>query len=64
MECCWQPVAEWLAGNLPGVKVNLRSGFWPAWQAGRHAELRRTLSEEESDKARRIAEKLCLRLIC
>jgi uncharacterized Fe-S radical SAM superfamily protein PflX len=30
--CCWRPVAEWLAENLPGVKVNLRAGFWPAWQ--------------------------------
>jgi putative pyruvate formate lyase activating enzyme len=64
VECCWRPVAEWLAAALPGVKVNLRSGFWPAWQAARHPELRGTVSEEESDKARRIAEKLCLRLIC
>jgi putative pyruvate formate lyase activating enzyme len=64
VECCWRPVAEWLAANLPGVKVNLRSGFWPAWQATRHPELRGTVSKEEIDKARRIAEKLCLRLIC
>lgn len=27
VECCWRPVAKWLAENLPGVKVNLRSGF-------------------------------------
>ncbi len=33
VDCCWRPVAEWLAENLPGVKVNLRSGFWPAWHA-------------------------------
>jgi putative pyruvate formate lyase activating enzyme len=39
LECCWRPVAEWLAQNLPGVKVNLRAGFWPAWRAARHPEL-------------------------
>ena len=43
-ECCWKPVAEWLADNLPGVKVNLRSGFWPAWKSSRHPELRGTVS--------------------
>src|SRR5262249_23699430 len=31
IECCWRAVAEWLAENLPHVKVNLRAGFWPAW---------------------------------
>ena len=63
VECCWQPVAEWLAENLPGVKVNLRSGFWPAWQAARHAELRRTVSKIESERAWEIAEIFCLKLI-
>ena len=38
-------------GELPGVKVNLRSGFWPAWQAARHAELQRTVSGPESARA-------------
>jgi hypothetical protein len=27
--------------NLPGVKVNLRTGFWPAWRARRHVEFRK-----------------------
>ena len=40
IDCCWRPVAEWLASELPGVKVNLRSGFWPAWQAATPSELR------------------------
>jgi putative pyruvate formate lyase activating enzyme len=39
VECCWRPVAAWLAENLPGVKVSLRAGFWPAWHASRHREL-------------------------
>jgi len=63
VDCCWQPVAEWLAGNLPGVKVNLRSGFWPAWQAARHLELCRGISTDESDRAVRLASKFDLNLI-
>ena len=51
VECCWRPVAEWLAENLPGVKVNLRAGFWPAWHAARHEELRRHLPQPENDFA-------------
>jgi len=63
VECCWQPVAEWLAENLPGVKVNLRSGFWPAWQAARHPELRRTVSGPESARAVDLAQSLGLNLV-
>ena len=51
VECCWRPVAEWLAEHLPGVKVNLRSGFWPAWHAARHPELCGTVSKIESEAA-------------
>jgi putative pyruvate formate lyase activating enzyme len=63
LECCWTPVAEWLAGNLPGVKINLRSGFWPAWHAARHADLRRSVSTRESDRAVALARALNLNLI-
>jgi len=63
VECCWHPVAEWLAAALPGVKVNLRSGFWPAWQAARHAELRGTVSTPESARAWGIARACGLNLI-
>ena len=63
VDCCWRPVAEWLAKNLPAVKVNLRSGFWPAWHAARHAELRRTVSKAESESALGIARACGLNLI-
>ncbi|HEY3931999.1 MAG TPA: radical SAM protein [Verrucomicrobiae bacterium] len=58
IDCCWKPVAEWLAENLPGVKVNLRSGFWPAWKSARHLELRGTVSADETERAGKIA-RLC-----
>lgn len=62
-ECCWRPVAAWLAENLPGAKVNLRSGFWPAWHARRHTELQNPLSASGSDLAFGLAQELGLNLI-
>lgn len=62
-ECCWRPVAEWLAQHMPGVKVNLRAGFWPAWHARRHAELQRPVSSTENDFAFGLARELGLNLI-
>jgi putative pyruvate formate lyase activating enzyme len=63
VECCWRPVAEWLAQNLPGVKVNLRAGFWPAWHAARHGELRKIISDVEAKLASAIAIECNLNLI-
>jgi putative pyruvate formate lyase activating enzyme len=63
VECCWRPVAEWLAVELPGVKVNLRSGFWPARQATRHPEMRGTVSTPESARAVDLARRLGLNLV-
>jgi putative pyruvate formate lyase activating enzyme len=63
VDCCWKPVAEWLAENLPGVKVNLRSGFWPAWHAARHEELRGTVSRIEMKSAWAIARDYNLDLV-
>jgi len=63
VECCWRPVAEWLATNLPAVKVNLRTGFWPAWQALRYSELRGTVSSLERQQAAEIARGLDLNLV-
>ena len=63
VECCWRPAAEWLAAELPGVKVNLRAGFWPAWHASRHGELRGTVPVTEYEYAARVAKACSLNLI-
>jgi putative pyruvate formate lyase activating enzyme len=63
LECCWKPVAEWLATELPGVKVGLRTGFWPAWRSARHPELCRTPKAEECAQAWEIARGFALRLV-
>jgi putative pyruvate formate lyase activating enzyme len=63
VDCCWRPVAGWIARELPTAKVNLRAGFWPGWQASRHVELRRTVSAREADQAWGIAHEFALNLI-
>jgi putative pyruvate formate lyase activating enzyme len=63
LECCWHPAAEWLAAELPGVKVNLRSGFWPAWQTARHHDLRAGVSAAETRAAFELARELNLNLV-
>lgn len=63
VDCCWRPVAEWLANCLPGVKVNLRTGFWPAWQAWRHEELMHPRDDGDAAKAKVIASEYGMHLI-
>jgi putative pyruvate formate lyase activating enzyme len=63
IECCWRSIAQWLAEHLPGVKVNLRSGFWPSWYASNHAELRRVVSGLETSRAEEIERQCELNLI-
>jgi putative pyruvate formate lyase activating enzyme len=63
VDCCWAPVAAWLGGELPDVKVNLRTGFWPAWHAARHAELRHLVTAREDEDAWTIARDCGLVLI-
>jgi putative pyruvate formate lyase activating enzyme len=63
VECCWRPVAAWIASHLPATKVNLRSGFWPAWHATRHMELRGTTSHIEAERAADIAREYRLNLV-
>jgi putative pyruvate formate lyase activating enzyme len=63
LDCCWRPVAQWLANALPGVKVSLRSSFWPGWHSARHSELRRTVSNEEAELAFQFAAELGLNVI-
>ena len=48
-ECCYRPIVAWLAERLPDVRFSLRDGFLPRWQAHRHAELGRTLSQGEGE---------------
>ncbi len=63
VECCWIPIARWIAGHLPGVKVSLRDSYWPAWHARRSSPLNRLVSPQESAQAKQIAADYELNLI-
>lgn len=63
VECCWRPVAEWIAGHLPEAKVSLRSGYWPSWRAFEHGPLGRVLGDDEHAAAMEIARDFNLRLV-
>ena len=63
IDCCWRGVAEWLATELPGVPVSLRSGYWPGWRSSLHPELGRLVSGSETARARAIGIGLGLNLI-
>lgn len=63
VDCCWKPVAAWLATELPSISVNLRTGFWPAWRSNRHAELHGTVEPAHAAEALRHARALGLKLV-
>jgi putative pyruvate formate lyase activating enzyme len=63
VECCWLPVATWMADALPDIEISLRDGFWPAWKSAEHGELRATCTRAEITRARSIAADFALRLI-
>lgn len=63
VDCCWRPIAAWLAANLPAVEISLRESFWPAWQSRRHAELNGPCVASEITFARAIAADHGLNLI-
>ena len=63
LDCCWVPIARWLAEELPGVEVSLRDGFWPGWFSSRHPELSAPGSARDHARARRIGAELGLNLV-
>jgi putative pyruvate formate lyase activating enzyme len=62
-DCCFVPVTQWLARELPGVKFSLRDGYLPRWQARRHAELGAPVPRNMVRRARDWANELGLRMV-
>jgi putative pyruvate formate lyase activating enzyme len=63
VNCCWSRVARWLAAQMPGVKVSLRTEFWPAWFSRRHDEISGTIKAAESMRAFEIGRELELNFV-
>lgn len=62
LECCTRPVLEWLAGNMPEVRVSLLDQYRPTDQTAGDPLLDRALEPSEFAAARQIAEELGLKL--
>jgi putative pyruvate formate lyase activating enzyme len=52
LDCCFKPVAAWVARNLPGVAFRLLEGYVPAWRAQRDQALGRLVARQEVLAAR------------
>lgn len=63
VECCWKPIAAWLATDLSDAKVSLRFGYWPAWKAQDISGMNRPVSVGEQERAIEISREFNLRLI-
>lgn len=63
LECCFYPVADWIAQNMPHIPFHLMLSYVPAWKAQKDLKLGRTLSKQESQNALDYARKLSLNLI-
>ncbi len=56
LECCLQPILNWIASNLGvDVRVNLMWQYRPEWRANEIPELTRRLSHEEMQQSLQMA---------
>lgn len=62
-ECCYRPVARWLADHLPEAAFSLRDSYLPSWRAARFGALARPIDPDEGDEARATAGRLGLTVI-
>jgi len=50
-DCCFRPVVDWMAENLPGTLLQLYTGFVPCWRASDDGTIRRLNSRDEARRA-------------
>jgi putative pyruvate formate lyase activating enzyme len=62
-DCCFRPIVEHVARELPGVKFSLRDGYLPRWQSRHYGDLAHPLDAETALRARDHAASRGLRLI-
>ena len=61
-ECCTKPILQWIHDNLGDMtRVNLMFQYRPEWRAGERPELKRRLTQDERQEARKMAEEIGLR---
>jgi putative pyruvate formate lyase activating enzyme len=60
VECCFRPIAEWISANMPAVPVSIMFQYTPFYKALNDPALCRSLTPEEIEEVRSIAESLNL----
>ncbi len=63
LECCLEPVAQWVAQNLPSITFHLMLNYVPDWKAWNEPNLSRRLTEDEKRKAKEIVKSARLRKV-
>ena len=63
LECCYRPMVNWLADNMPEVKLSLGNEYIPAYKARHFPEINRRVSDTEYQVAVRMAHERGLELI-
>jgi putative pyruvate formate lyase activating enzyme len=62
-ECCYRPVARWMAANLPRASFSLRDSYLPSWRSGRFPEIAGPLDAQDGQRARDFADRIGLTVI-
>jgi putative pyruvate formate lyase activating enzyme len=62
-DCCFRPIVDHMARELPAVKFSLRDGYLPRWQSRHYGGLAHPLAAETARRARDYASSIGLRLV-
>jgi putative pyruvate formate lyase activating enzyme len=62
-ECCYRPIAGWLADELPEAAFSIRDSYLPSWRARGSEMLGRPLEPCEGEAARELATRIGLTVI-
>ncbi|MFN4178936.1 MAG: radical SAM protein [Armatimonadota bacterium] len=63
VECCLEPVARWVAENLPNVTFHLMLNYVPEWKAWNEPNLCRRLTDIEKRRAKEIVNAVGLKKV-
>lgn len=61
IECCFKPVVEWIAANLPHTRFQLHTGYVPCWRANNDPNINRLNRADEVREAKDYIQQLNLK---
>lgn len=61
--CCFRPIAEWLASELPGVPLSILDPYLPLFRASKVPGMDRGSTREEAEEVRAIASELQIAMV-